>query len=163
MTVQTYTVSRVMSDTLFERGVLNGFVRGFIDFVACYSGTEFFESCVLSVQHGLETPFGSRAGLSDNQGSFKLARVASHLYSGLRDKNISSTNFVLSVDRVGNRRVGTHLPSEASNHWGQRYFHLDIGLSEFLEHSSKCIVARSDSYQSIMKTGASILEQNVVS
>src|SRR5882672_10708361 len=126
-----------MSDTLFERGARNGFVRGFMDFVASYSGTEFFEGCVLSGQHSFETPFGSRAGLSDNQSSFKLARVASHLYSGLRDKNISSTNLVPSVDRVGNRRVGTHLPSEAYNHWRQRYFHLDIRLSEFLEHSSK--------------------------
>src|SRR5712664_432725 len=134
-------MSRVMSETLFERGAHNGFVRGFIDFVACYSGTEFFEGCVLSIQHRLETPFGSRAGLPDNQGSFKLARVASHLYPGLRDKNIPSTNFVPSVDRVGNRRVYTHLSSEAYNHWRQRYFHLDVRFSEFLEHSSKCFVA----------------------
>src|SRR6266849_4002437 len=134
-------MSRVMSETLFERGAHNGFVRGFIDLVACYSGTEFFEGCVLSVQHRLETPFCPRAGLSDNQGSFKLARVASHFYSGFRDKNISSTNFVLRVDRVGNRRVGAHLTSEAYNHWRQRYFHLDVRLSEFLDHSSKCIVA----------------------
>src|SRR5260370_35417864 len=130
-----------MSETFFEHRVFNRSLRGFIDLVAWYSGTEFLESCVLSVQHRLETPFGSRAGLSDNQGSFKLARVASHLYSGLRDKNISSTNFVPSVDRVGNRRVGTNLPPEAYNHWGQPYFNLDIRLSELLEHSSKCIVA----------------------
>src|SRR5260370_22403387 len=118
-----------MSKTFFEHRVFNRSLRGFIDLVACYSGTEFLESCVLSVQHGFETPFGSSAALSDNQGSFKLARVASHLYSGLRDKNISSTNFVLSVDRVGNRRVCTHLPSEAYNHCRQRYFNLDVRLS----------------------------------
>src|SRR5260370_12909067 len=129
-----------MSETFFEHRVFNRSLSGFIDLVACYSGTEFFESSVLSVQHGLETPFGSKAGLPDNQGSFKLARVASHLYSGLRDKNISSTNFVPSVDRVGNRRVGTHLPSEAYNHWIQRYFHLCVRLSELLEHSRKSIL-----------------------
>src|SRR5467141_3144846 len=106
-----------MSETLFERGVLNGFVRGFIDFAASYSRTEFFESCVLSVQHGFETPFGSRAGLPDNQGSFKLARVASHFYSGLGDKNISSTNLVLRVDRVGNRRIDANLASKPYNDW----------------------------------------------
>src|SRR5712692_11446963 len=110
-------MSRVMSETLFERGAHNGFVRGFIDFVACYSGTEFFEGCVLSVQHRLETPFGSRAGLSDNQGSFKLARVDSHFYSGLCNKNISSTNLVLGVDRVGNRRIDANLASKPYNDW----------------------------------------------
>src|SRR5467141_3884592 len=114
-----------MSETRSERGVLNGSLRGFIDPVASYSGTEFFESSVLGVEHDLETPFGSRAGLSDNQGSFKLARIASHFYSGLRDENISSTNLALGVNRMGNRRVGSHLPSEAYNDWRQRYFHLD--------------------------------------
>src|SRR5467141_5386557 len=126
-----------MSETRSERGVLNGSLRRFIDLVASYSGTEFSDCSVLGVQHGLETPFGSRAGLSDNQGSFKLDRVTSHFYSGLRDKNISSTNLVLRVNRVGNRRVGTHLSSEAYYHWRQGYFHLDVGLSEFLQHSSK--------------------------
>src|SRR6267143_470367 len=141
MTIQTYTVSRVMSKTKFERGVFNGSLRSFIDFVASYSGTEFFERSVLSVQHGFETPFGSRAGLSDNQGSFKLARVASHFYSGLCNKNISSTNLVLGVDRVGNRRIDANLASKPYNDWRQGYFQLDVRLSEFLQHYDECIVA----------------------
>src|SRR5207245_3336484 len=110
-------MSRVMSETKFERGVFNGSLRGFIDFVASYSGTEFFESSILSVQHGFETPFGSRAGLSDNQGSFKLARVASHFYSGLCHKNICSTTPILGVDRVGSRRIDANLHSKPYNNW----------------------------------------------
>src|SRR2546425_1585099 len=106
-----------MSETRSERGVLNGSLRRFIDLVASYSGTEFSECSVLGVQHGLETLFGSRAGLSDNQGSFKLARVASHFYSGLCNKNISSTNPILGVDRVGNRRIDANLASKPYNDW----------------------------------------------
>src|SRR2546425_10522648 len=110
-------MSPAVSETKVERGVFNGSLRGFIDFFASYSRTGFFVSSILSVQHGFETPFGSRAGLSDNQGSFKLARVALPFYSGLCNKNISSTNPILGVDRVGNRRIDANLASKPYNDW----------------------------------------------
>src|SRR6266702_7398225 len=103
-----------MSMTVNEPGVFNRFSSRLVYPAAPYSGTKFFEGGVLGFQHCFKASLGSRAGFSNNHGSFKLARVAPHFHSGFCNKNVSSPNLVHGVDCMRNRGVGTDLSSERS-------------------------------------------------
>src|SRR5437016_1629495 len=90
MAIQTDSVARVMSMRIDESRAFNrlasclvnpvaGYSRA--ELFAGYSRTELFESCVLGFQHRFKVTLGSRIRFSNNYGTFKLARVASHFYS----------------------------------------------------------------------------------
>src|SRR5438094_3359618 len=152
----------MMPKTLLEPRVFNRSTSRLVYPAAWYSWPKLFESSVLCRQHGFKATSSFRAGLPNNHGPFKLARIAPHFHSGLCNKNISSPNLLLTVDGVGNRRVSTHLSPEAHYYRRQGDFQLDIGLSHFPQHSRDRIVAQSNSDQSLMKTGVSILQQDIM-
>src|SRR6266581_5632404 len=162
MAIQTDSVARVMSMRIHESRAFNRLASCLVNPVAGYSRTELFESCVLGFQHPFKVTLGPRAGFPNNHGSFKLARVAPHFHSGLCNKNVSSPNLVPGIDCMRNRGVGTDLSTEANDYWRERYLQLDVGLSEFLQHSGECIIAGFHGDQGIGKTSVSIFEQDLV-
>src|SRR5207244_11317041 len=81
MAIQTASVARVMSMRIDESRAFNRLASCLVNPVAGYSRTELFESCVLGFQHRFKVTLGSRIRFSNNYGTFKLARVASHFYS----------------------------------------------------------------------------------
>src|SRR5207253_11359485 len=87
-----------MSMAVNEPGVFNRFSSRLVYSAAPYSWTKFFESGVLGFQHCFKATLGSRAGFSNNHGSFKLVRVALHFDYGFFNKNVYSPNLAPVVD-----------------------------------------------------------------
>src|SRR5438132_5974355 len=136
----------MMPKTLLEPRVFNRSTSRLVYPAAWYSWPKLFESSVLCRQHGFKATSSFRAGLPNNHGPFKLARIASHFHSGLCNKNISAPNLLLAVDCVGNRRVSTNLSPEedserrcsrSEEHTSELQSHSDLVCRLLLEKKNK--------------------------
>src|SRR5438094_2555161 len=70
----------MMPKTLLEPRVFNRSTSRLVYPAAWYSWPKLFESSVLCRQHGFKATSSFRAGLPNNHGPFKLARIAPHFH-----------------------------------------------------------------------------------
>src|SRR5213080_176018 len=95
MPIQSYPMAGMVSNGLSQTRSFDRLPGDIVNFAACYSWPEFVERSILCLQHGREISYNLGARLSDDDGSFQLARVTSHLYACLADEDIAPPDLTL--------------------------------------------------------------------